>query len=94
MGATEKEKDGAWKSLVECRKRIALNLRRARLHAGLTQKEAAELVGFNNPQTVGEIEAGRRSVRAEELQAFADAYYVDVRLLLPPPVARPGKARS
>ena len=52
---------------------IAERLRSAREVAGLTQGQAAKLLGLHRP-TVSEIEAGRRKVSAEELGQFGDIY--------------------
>ena len=62
---------------MEQRQIIAQRLRAARLAALLTQEQAAERLGWKQP-TLSEIEAGRRSVRAEELILFADLYGVPV----------------
>lgn len=56
---------------------IASRLAIAREQAGLTQAQVARLLGMHRP-TVSEIEAGRRSVAAQELVQFADAYHVDL----------------
>ena len=56
---------------------IASRLAIARERAGLTQVQVARLLGLHRP-TISEIEAGRRSVTAQELVQFADAYHVDL----------------
>lgn len=56
-------------------------LRKARTHAGLTQKQAAAKLGVHRP-TISEIEAGRRRVSADELQRFAEVYDVSASWLL------------
>ena len=55
---------------------IAARLRAAREAAGLSQGQAAKKLDFHRP-TITEIEAGRRSVSAEELAAFAQLYSVE-----------------
>jgi transcriptional regulator with XRE-family HTH domain len=60
---------------------IAARLKAAREQAGLTQGQVARLLGLHRP-SVSEMEAGRRSVSAEELAALADAYGVSVAWLL------------
>lgn len=55
---------------------IAARLRAAREAAGLSQGQAAKKLDLHRP-TVSEIEAGRRSVSAEELAAFARLYGVE-----------------
>jgi transcriptional regulator with XRE-family HTH domain len=59
------------------RSAIAARLRAAREQAGLSQGQAAKLLGLQRP-TVSEIEAGRRKVSAEEVTKFADVYDVSV----------------
>lgn len=59
---------------------IANRLREARKMAGLTQGHVAAELSLHRP-TVSEIEAGNRSVTAEELTAFARLYEVSVAWL-------------
>lgn len=60
---------------------LAGRLRGARELAGLSQGQAAKLLGFHRP-TISEIEAGRRNVKADELKTFADLYGVEVSWLI------------
>ena len=55
---------------------IATRLRVAREDAGLSQGQVAKKLNLHRP-TVSEIEAGRRSVSAEELSQFAHLYGVE-----------------
>lgn len=55
---------------------IAARLRAAREDAGLSQGQAAKKLEMHRP-TISEIEAGRRSVSAEELAEFARLYGVE-----------------
>jgi transcriptional regulator with XRE-family HTH domain len=59
---------------------IAARLKAAREQAGLTQGQAAKILGLHRP-AVSEIEAGRRSVSAEELATLAETYGVSVEWL-------------
>lgn len=59
---------------------IAGRLRAAREQAGLSQGQAAKLLGVQRP-TVSEFEAGRRRVSAEELARLAEIYGVSVSWL-------------
>jgi len=59
------------------REAIAARLRFAREVAGLSQAQAAKLMGLHRP-SVSEIEAGRRRVTAEELANFARHYRTSV----------------
>lgn len=59
---------------------IAERLRRARKAAGLTQGQAAKLLGLHRP-SVCEMEAGRRKVSADELLQLAQMYGVDMSWL-------------
>lgn len=67
-------------SLDETREVIAGRLREAREQSGLSQGQAAKLVGMHRP-TISEIEAGRRRVAAEELVRLADIYGVSIAWL-------------
>lgn len=60
---------------------LAERIRNARELAGLSQGQAAKLMGFHRP-TISEIEAGRRNVKAEELSTFSELYGVDVSWLV------------
>jgi transcriptional regulator with XRE-family HTH domain len=59
---------------------IARRLRLAREQAGLSQAQVAKLLGLHRP-SVSELEAGRRSVSAQELSKLAEIYEVDVTWL-------------
>lgn len=56
---------------------IAARIREARIAAGLKQAQVAKLLGLHRP-SVTEIEAGNRSVSAEELVRLAGLFDVDV----------------
>ncbi len=60
---------------------VAERLRRARDLAGLSQGQAAKLLGMHRP-TISEIEAGRRRVSVDELKRFADLYHVSLSWLM------------
>lgn len=62
------------------RELIAERLRDAREQAGLSQGQAAKLLGMHRP-TISEIEAGRRRLAADELTGFAELYGVSVAWL-------------
>lgn len=62
-------------------KDLPLRLKRAREQAGLSQGQVASLLGYKRP-TISEIEAGRRKVRADELEQFAEMYDVEETWLL------------
>lgn len=59
---------------------IAKRIRDARELSGLSQGQAAKKLGLHRP-TISEIEAGRRNVKVDELQAFADLYGVEISWL-------------
>lgn len=61
---------------MDTKAKIAERVRIARERAGLTQAQAAQMMGFHRP-TISEIEAGRRNVKVEELNRFAEIYCVD-----------------
>lgn len=60
---------------------VPQRLRKARIAAGLSQGQAAKLIGMHRP-TVSEIEAGNRRLTAQELGKFANLYDVKVSWLL------------
>ncbi|WP_431655872.1 helix-turn-helix domain-containing protein [Pantanalinema rosaneae] len=60
---------------------IALRIRKAREMSGLSQGQAAKMLGLHRP-SVTEAEAGNRKVSAEEIAKFADLYKVDASWLL------------
>lgn len=62
------------------KKSIASRIALARKNAGLSQGQLASLMGFHRP-TVSEIEAGRRSVAAEELNKLSDILGVELAWL-------------
>ena len=59
---------------------IAARIRDARKAAGLKQTHVASMLGLHRP-SVSEIEAGNRSVSAEELVRLASIFDVDVAWL-------------
>lgn len=69
------------------REQIASRLRQSREAVGLTQAQVAQELGVHRP-TVSEIEAGRRTLSAEEFYRLATLYGVSVSEVLseaPPP---------
>src|SRR5262245_11473778 len=60
---------------------LAQRLRIAREQAGLSQGQVAKLLDMHRP-TITEIEAGRRSVSAQELARFAEIFAVDLDWLV------------
>lgn len=62
------------------KREIATRIRMAREMAGLSQAQVAKKIGVHRP-AVSEVEAGRRSVSAEELAVLADLFDVDVSWL-------------
>jgi transcriptional regulator with XRE-family HTH domain len=65
----------------QTRATLAARLKEARERAGLTQSQVARLLKMHRP-TITEIEAGNRTVAAEELPTFADLYGVSTEWLL------------
>ncbi|HVX14918.1 MAG TPA: helix-turn-helix transcriptional regulator [Pirellulales bacterium] len=59
---------------------IANRLKEARKLAGLSQGQIARMLNMHRP-TISEIEAGNRSVSAEELARFAEVYDVSIEWL-------------
>ena len=60
---------------------IASRIREARRLAGLSQGQVAKMLGLQRP-SVTEIEAGNRTVAAEELAKLAEIFDVGVEWLL------------
>ncbi len=65
----------------EIKEIIASRLKMAREMSGLSQNQAAKLLGLQRP-AITEIEAGRRKVSADEAAKLADIYDVDIAWLL------------
>lgn len=64
----------------ETRKIIASRIREARRLAGLSQAQAAGILGIHRP-SLSQAEAGRRNLTADELTRLAQAYDVTVSWL-------------
>lgn len=62
------------------KKSIASRIALARKNAGLSQGQLAKLMSLHRP-TISEIEAGRRSVTAEELNILSDLLGVELAWL-------------
>jgi len=60
---------------------IASRIREARRLAGLSQGQVAKMIGLHRP-SVSEMEAGNRSVSAEEISKLAEIYDVSASWLL------------
>ena len=67
-------------SKVDKKQLIANRMQIARQQAGLSQGQVAKLIDYHRP-TISEIEAGRRSISAEELNLFSELYGVTVEWL-------------
>lgn len=63
------------------KEKIAARLKEARILAGLSQEQAANMMRLQRP-AISEIESGRRKVSADELIQFASLYKVDTSWLL------------
>lgn len=63
------------------REQIAERLKEARLQSGLSQENAAKILGLQRP-AISEIESGRRKVSAEEIIQFGRVYKVSTSWLL------------
>lgn len=69
-----------------------MRLREARETAGLSQFQAAKLLGMHRP-TISNIEAGDRKVSAGELKDFARIYKVSTEWLLGEPVQQNSRVK-
>jgi transcriptional regulator with XRE-family HTH domain len=61
--------------------RIASRIKDARIAAGLSQARVALMLGLHRP-AISEIEAGRRSVSAEELAKLSEFLDVEITWLM------------
>ncbi|KXB06575.1 hypothetical protein AKJ54_01265, partial [candidate division MSBL1 archaeon SCGC-AAA382K21] len=61
---------------------ITENIRKRRKELGFTQKDLAEKMGFDNHQTVSDIERGKRDLKASELAAIANILRTSTNKLL------------
>jgi len=61
---------------------LGARLKALRESVGLSLKEAASRLGFPNYQTLSNIEAGTREVKASELQLFNRTYFCSLATLL------------
>jgi transcriptional regulator with XRE-family HTH domain len=64
------------------RKRLGQRLRELRLERGLTQEQAAEMIGIH-PKYMPRVEAGRANLTVDNLIAASVAYGVALRDLFP-----------
>lgn len=69
------------KSNTSEREKIAERLKEARTLAGLSQENAAKILGIQRP-AISEIESGKRKVSAEEIIQFSKLYKVSTSWLL------------
>ena len=69
------------KEMPSDKEKIAQRLKEARTKAGLSQDQAATIIGLPRP-AISEIEAGRRKVTVEEVIQFGEAYKVATSWLL------------
>lgn len=63
------------------RKTIGKRLQEARKLAGLSQAQAAVILGVHRP-SISEIESGNRRVSADELQILCETYEVDLNWIM------------
>ena len=63
---------------------LGLRVKHAREACGLNQEELKEQLGFNDRQTISDIETGKRSLKAEELLRVSEVLDRDVQYFLDP----------
>ena len=63
---------------------LGARIKRARTKLDLSQDDLALKLGFNDRQTVSDIETGKRALKAEELLALSDALEQEVQYFLDP----------
>ena len=68
-----------------------MNLKQARLHAGLSQRALGARIGVDQP-TISRIECGHRAITVTQLLAISRVLAIPLSQLLPEDVAETGKA--
>lgn len=63
---------------------LGARIKRARTKLNLSQDDLALKLGFNDRQTVSDIETGKRALKADELLALSDALDEEVQYFLDP----------
>lgn len=71
----------AEKDISQLQETIAANVKRLRLHMGLSQEEFADLCGYHRTY-IGSIERSERNITVSTLEALAAALNVDAADLL------------
>src|SRR3990167_181556 len=67
---------------------LGQRLRAIREELEMTLEEVANKMGFNNYQTLSDIESGSRQVKAHELASLSKIYFKDINYFLSPEVAQ------
>lgn len=62
----------------------SIKIKEARLNAGITQRELAEKMGLNSPQSISMIERGNRNLSISLLYRIAKELNCEVNILLKP----------
>jgi Zn-dependent peptidase ImmA (M78 family)/transcriptional regulator with XRE-family HTH domain len=63
---------------------IGLRIKHAREILNLTQEQVSVAMGFNDRQTLSDVEKGKRSVKADELVQFGDVLNQELEFFLDP----------
>lgn len=63
---------------------VGLRVKLVREHLGQTQEQVTAAMGFNDRQTLSDIENGKRAVKTDELLRFSDVLDRDVEFFLDP----------
>jgi Zn-dependent peptidase ImmA (M78 family)/DNA-binding XRE family transcriptional regulator len=66
------------------RKHVGRRVQAARRQKGWSQEQLTNALGFNDRQTVSEIEIGKRNLRPEELVALAELFDFEIDYFLDP----------
>ncbi|TSC76474.1 MAG: hypothetical protein G01um101431_607 [Parcubacteria group bacterium Gr01-1014_31] len=61
---------------------IGSKIKEARESAGKSQKDLAEVIGFESATAISLIEAGERKVRAEDLEEISNFLHRDIKFFL------------
>ncbi len=76
------------------KKRLGARLKQARENVGLTQDQAAEILGYSNRSTLSQIETGVNGVPLPKLHQMAELYGVPINDFLDIATPEPGPVNT
>jgi Zn-dependent peptidase ImmA (M78 family)/transcriptional regulator with XRE-family HTH domain len=72
----------SWQKMEETNLYIGKSIRKLRESWNLSQRELAEVLHLNHPQSISEIEKGDRALKAYELTILSSFFHIDIAELL------------